>query len=302
MKRIFGWIFLFILLLGGTGLLLYPVWSDWTASRENDRQIEVFEKKTSEVSQDQDRSKQLYDAMQAYNEQIFREGQSGMTDAWDAAESEFDFRGTGLEEGVIGSITVPAMDICLPLYIGANEENLKEGAAVLSETSMPVGGENTNCVIAAHRGYAGAAMFRDIEILKPGDQVEIKNLWETLEYEVVKCIAIYPDNIDAVKIIPGEDMVTLITCHPYTKNYQRYVVYCRRSGTETQEKDSQELDRLLDYDGVDYISSEPEIEQEKWMRRIAVGAAAILFIGALIILVRQIVLMKPGRRKKRKRK
>ena len=38
MKRIFGWIFLFILLLGGTGLLLYPVWSDWTASRENDRQ------------------------------------------------------------------------------------------------------------------------------------------------------------------------------------------------------------------------------------------------------------------------
>lgn len=157
-------------------------------------------------------------------------------------------------------------------------------------------------MIAAHRGYAGAAMFRDIEILKPGDQVEIKNLWETLEYEVVKCIAIYPDNIDAVKIIPGEDMVTLITCHPYTKNYQRYVVYCQRSGTETQEKDSQELDRLLDYDGVDYVSSEPEIEQERWMRRIAVAAAAILFIGALVILVRQIVLMKPGRRKKRKRK
>lgn len=144
MKRILGWIFLFILLLGGTGLLLYPVWADWTAARENGRQIEVFEKKTSEVSQDQDRSKQLYDAMQAYNERIFREGQRGMTDAWDAAESEFDFRGTGLEEGVIGSITVPAMDICLPLYIGANEENLKEGAAVLSETSMPVGGENTN--------------------------------------------------------------------------------------------------------------------------------------------------------------
>lgn len=301
MKRILGWIFLFILLLGGTGLLLYPVWSDWTASRENDRQIEAFEEKTSEVSQDQDRSRRLYDAMQAYNERIFREGQRGMTDAWDAAESEFDFRGTGLEEGVIGSITVPAMDICLPLYIGANEENLKDGAAVLSETSMPVGGANTNCVIAAHRGYAGAAMFRDIEILKPGDRVEIKNLWETLEYEVVKCIAIYPDNIDAIKIIPGEDMVTLITCHPYTQNYQRYVVYCQRRDNGIQEQDPQELERLLDYDGVDYVSSEPEIEQEKWIRRITAGAAVVLFTASLIILVKQIVFRRSRRRKKKRK-
>ena len=78
-------------------------------------------------------------------------------------------------------------------------------------------------------------MFREIERLVPGDRVEITNLWETLSYEVVKCIVIYPDDTDAVKIIPGEDMVTLVTCHPYTENYQRYVVYCVRTDGSGEE-------------------------------------------------------------------
>ena len=129
---------------------------------------------------------------------------------------------------MIGYISIEAMGEQLPLYIGANEENMKQGAVVMGQTSMPIGGTGTNCVIAAHRGYRGIPMFQYIEVLKPGDKVEISNLWETLEYQVVKSIVISPDDIEAVKIVPGADMLTLITCHPYTKNYQRYVVYCTR--------------------------------------------------------------------------
>ena len=158
---------------------------------------------------------------------------------------------------MIGYIKIDAMNIEVPLYIGANEENLRKAAVVLSQTSMPIGGENTNCVIAAHRGgYNGQAMFRDIEVLKQGDIIEITNLWETLQYEVAKCIVITPDDIDAVKIIPGQDMVTLVTCHPYGNNYQRYVVYCTRVQDDgaADGKALTQAAQEIPFDGIDYES------------------------------------------------
>lgn len=127
-----------------------------------------------------------------------------------------------------GSVEIPRMGVELPLYLGANEENMRLGAAHLSQTSLPIGGENTNCVIAAHRGYAMAAMFRDIEAMQEGDEVIVTNLWETLTYQVVETKVILPSDTEEVLIREGRDLVTLITCHPYGHNYQRYVVYCER--------------------------------------------------------------------------
>lgn len=261
--------------------------------------------------------------MQAYNERIFREGQTGMTDAWSDVDTSFDFEGTGLADEMAGYITIPAMDVELPLYIGAGAEHLEKGAAVLAQTSMPIGGENTNCVIAAHRGYGGKAMFREIERLVPGDRVEITNLWETLSYEVVKCIVIYPDDTDAVKIIPGEDMVTLVTCHPYTENYQRYVVYCVRtdgsgeeaSGAEgngadkntveenatpgaaqTGNGEETEAGTEIPWEGVDYEPSEQKIRREKLL-----GLAGILVFSA-VYLAAVIFFAGGGKRGKKDRK
>ena len=190
---------------------------------------------------------------------------------------------------MIGYIKIDAMNIEVPLYIGANEENLRKAAVVLSQTSMPIGGENTNCVIAAHRGgYNGQAMFRDIEVLKQGDIIEITNLWETLQYEVAKCIVITPDDIDAVKIIPGQDMVTLVTCHPYGNNYQRYVVYCTRVQDDgaADGKSLTQAAQEIPFDGIDYESSSEQIQMEVMMNRIgliAFGDIALILIAGLII-------------------
>jgi sortase A len=57
------------------------------------------------------------------------------------------------------------MNVELPLYWGATSEHLAAGAAVLGQTSIPIGGVNTNSVIAGHRGYQGAPYFREIENL-----------------------------------------------------------------------------------------------------------------------------------------
>ena len=103
------------------------------------------------------------------------------------------------------------------------------GAAVLTQTSIPIGGENTNSVIAGHRGYNGASYFRYIPDLQIGDEVVITNLWETLTYRVAETKIIAPNDVDEILIQDSKDRITLLTCHPYASGgKQRYLVICDR--------------------------------------------------------------------------
>ena len=117
----------------------------------------------------------------------------------------------------------------MPIFLGATEQHMADGAAHLSQTSLPIGGENTNCVIAGHRGYNGASYFRYIDKLKVGDLVSVTNLWERLTYRVCEIKIIDPYDVTEILIQPGRELLTLLTCHPYASGgRQRYVVYCER--------------------------------------------------------------------------
>lgn len=106
---------------------------------------------------------------------------------------------------------------------------MADGAAVLSQTSIPIGGKNTNAVIAGHRGWVGASYFRYITDLEVGDEVIITNLWETMTYTVSGVRIIDPTSVDDILIREGKDMITLLTCHPYASGgKQRYLVFCER--------------------------------------------------------------------------
>ena len=99
------------------------------------------------------------------------------------------------------------------------------------QTSIPIGGENTNAVIAGHRGWGGAAYFRYITELQPGDEVIITNLWGTLTYRVAETQIIWPYEVDQILIQENRDLITLLTCHPYASGgKQRYLVICERAG------------------------------------------------------------------------
>lgn len=173
---------------------------------------------------------ELYEAMQEYNRRIYANGQSGLCDAWAYQKASFDLTSYGVEDGAIGVINIPAMDMELPIYLGATYDNMAIGAVHLSETSLPVGGVNTNCVIAAHRGWYGAPYFRYIDLLQIGDEIHVTTLWEELIYSVSEIKIIDPSDIDEVLIQKGRDMLTLLTCHPYASGGKyRYVVYCERS-------------------------------------------------------------------------
>lgn len=166
--------------------------------------------------------------LRAYNERIFAEGQEGLRDPFSYEQPAIDLAGYGFDEDMIGYLEVPRMDLRVPVYLGASEANMARGAALLGETSVPIGGPDTNAVIAGHRGMATAAMFRDIELLEPGDRVYVTNPFGELAYEVAEIEIIDPGDRGAVLIQPGRDLVTLVTCHPPPYNYQRYLVRCER--------------------------------------------------------------------------
>lgn len=126
--------------------------------------------------------------------------------------------------GVMGTIKVPKQSINLPFYHGTSEEALDSGAGHLYGTSLPVGGKSTHSVITGHRGLVEALMFTRLDEVKEGDFFYIEVMGETLGYKVDRISVILPDDTSKLKIVPGEDRVTLMTCTPYGVNTHRLLI------------------------------------------------------------------------------
>ena len=177
---------------------------------------------------------ELRQEMEQYNERIFAVGQPEMKEPGAFLTCGVDVEAYGVADGVVGVLEIPTIGVELPVLLGATDAHLSLGACVLGQTSMPIGGENTNCVLAGHRGWDSADYFRYLDKLQIGDTVRITNLWETLTYRVAERRIIAPTDSDSILIQPGRDLLTLLTCHPYASGgKQRLVVYCERVKTYT---------------------------------------------------------------------
>lgn len=208
------------------------------AAAQTEPSHETTEPEMTEAST-QSEMDMLYDTILAYNDRIYREGQASFQDPFSYEGAPLDLTQYGFASNVIGTIWIPRLEVELPLYLGATYDNLAQGAAVLGETSLPASSDNTNVAIAAHRGWNGAPMFRDIQLIQLDDKITITTPWEELVYRVCELQIITPEDTNAVLIQPGRNMITLITCHPYTQNYQRYLVKAELS-VEEQPADKQQ--------------------------------------------------------------
>ena len=126
--------------------------------------------------------------------------------------------------GVMGAIRVPRVSIDLPIYHGTSAAALASGSGHLYGTSLPVGGPSTHSVITGHRGLVEAMMFTRLDELRRGDVFYIEVMGETLAYRVDRITVIEPDDTSQLRIVPGEDRVTLMTCTPYGINTHRLLV------------------------------------------------------------------------------
>lgn len=157
---------------------------------------------------------------------------AGSTDASSASASSADAEYQGLLDsggGVMGTIRIPKISVKLPIYHGTSESALASGAGHLYGSSLPVGGKNTHAVLTGHRGLVEAAMFTRLDEMRVGDYFYIEVMGRTLGYQVDRITVIEPNDTSQLKIVPGEDRVTLMTCTPYGVNTHRLLVSATRS-------------------------------------------------------------------------
>ena len=217
-----------LLAVAGICIMLWPV---FTGHRLQNNAATAVQEFLADRDEPEQQYPELLAALQEYNHQLYAEKQRNLTDLEACETPAADLTAYGIEDEIIGVLEIPAMELIMPVYLGASDAHLAAGATVLGSTSAPIGGDSTNCVIAGHRGWRGADYFRHIDKLAVGDEVRITNLWETLTYTVADIQIIQPHEVDKIKIQQGRDLLTLLTCHPYASGgRQRYVVYCERTG------------------------------------------------------------------------
>lgn len=173
--------------------------------------------------------------------------------------------------GIMGYIMIPAINIDLPIYHGTTGAAMEKGAGHMEGTSLPVGGIGTHAVISAHSGMASAKLFTDLDKLKLGDMFFITVCNQKLAYEVDNIAVVEPTDIDLIRIDTQQDYVTLLTCTPYGVNTHRLLVSGHR--VEMAEEAIAEVEEKAKPEGSTWI--------EKYEQGILIGIA--IFLGLLLI-------------------
>ena len=142
------------------------------------------------------------------------------------------------ENGQIGTIDIPSIDCRLPIYHGSGEDMLTKGAAHLAGTAFPVGSDSARSVISAHTAYPGKIFFDRLTEVKIGDGFSVTVLGDTYSYKVVEIDTVQPDETEYLLPEKGRDLITLVTCTPYSVNTHRLLVTGERDRQpRTEEKE-----------------------------------------------------------------
>lgn len=230
MKRILINTIVGLLFLTGFGILAYPTVSDqWNTYRQN-RLISGYQEAVEQM-EPEDYTRE-WDAAYGFNDtfsrnnlygDVFGEGEEDLTatEYWKVLNIAGD--------GVMGYLSIPKINIKLAIYHSTADDVLQTGVGHLNGTKLPIGGEGTHSVLAAHRGLPSARLFTDVDQLGRGDRFYIRILDETLAYEVDQVLPMVDkDDMEtleeALQVEEGEDYVTLFTCTPYGVNSHRLLV------------------------------------------------------------------------------
>lgn len=246
-KKNFSTIILVIILLIGLSLLLYPTVSDYWNSFHQSRAIASYAETVAEIN-NIDYEKIWNDAVQYNRKWAEKENKWSMSEE-EVAEYESLLNVSG--NGIMGYIEIPDIKVSLPIYHGVDEGVLQVAIGHLQETSLPVGGKGTHCVISGHRGLPSAKLFTDLDQLVEGDIFIMRILDETLTYEVDRILIVEPEDVSALEAEEGMDYCTLVTCTPYGVNSHRLLVRGHRiENLETSNQirvtaDAQQIDPVL---------------------------------------------------------
>lgn len=224
LKKNLTTIILYLVLLIGLCLLLYPGVSDWWNSFHQSRAIASYVETIEDMNGEE--MEALLEKAREYNKRLSLKGINFQPseEEMDEYESLLDISGTG----IMGYVQIPKINVILPVYHGTDEAVLQIAAGHIAGTSLPVGGENTHSVLSGHRGLPSAKLFTDLDQIREGDIFTVNVLDQTVTYEVDQIRIVLPEDVSELRIFPEEDYCTLVTCTPYGINTHRILVRGRR--------------------------------------------------------------------------
>ncbi len=219
MKKSKVGILLVLILFAGVCIMLYPAISQYWNSKTQSRIVENYENVISSLSEE-DFTK-FFEEATAYNKALFELDDplydykkiSGYNDILNVSNV-----------GIMGYITIEKLGVELPVYHGTSSDVLNIACGHLEGTSLPVGGQNSHCVLSAHRGLPRAKLFTDLDKMECGDTFTITVLNKTITYQVDQIKVVNPDEVRNLTIEEGQDRCTLLTCTPYGVNTHRLLV------------------------------------------------------------------------------
>ena len=118
--------------------------------------INKYEKAVSKLSES--KINDIEEKAHKYNKAINNLADTGTYDE-ETIKGSYDVLQLG---DIISYINIPKIDIYLPIYDNASEEVLQVGIAHEKGTSLPVGGNNTNCVLLGHSGLTTDPLFTEL--------------------------------------------------------------------------------------------------------------------------------------------
>lgn len=261
-----------LILFLGIGMLSYPIISNYLYQNQQNELMDFYQKKVAETSPDLLQEEK--EACQRYNQSI-NDGSVILTDPFDKNQVEatthpyVDLLNVN-NDGIMGTIEIPSIDVKISIYHGTSEEVLQKGVGHLQGSSLPVGGKGTHAVLSGHTGMADKKLFTDLDQLKEGSIFYLHILDKTLAYQVNQIKVVSPEDTSDLKINSEEDYVTLVTCTPYGVNSHRLLV----RGTR------------IDYKEAKKKQSDNKEIGWSWVRDYIIAIAVCVFVILCILIVR----------------
>lgn len=169
-------------------------------------------------------SKQLFNQAKRYNQHLHENTTAIITTDKSEQNNDYESILNPNNDGMIGYIEIPKIDIKEPIYHNSDVETLEKGIGHIKGSSFPVDDSNSHTILTGHRGLPNKKIFTDLDKLTVNDCFYIHILDRVFAYRVYSIETVLPYEVENLTIENNRNLVTLVTCTPYGVNTHRLLV------------------------------------------------------------------------------
>ena len=230
-----------ILLLAGIYVGLYPILSDMNNTM--DQKDIILSYNNDIINLSDEAIAEEFAKCHAYNEKLYDKWKTSIFQYQGSKKTDEEYESLLNTRQTMGYVNIPSINVNVPIVHGTKDDDLDSSAGHLYQTSLPVGGNNTKAIIAAHTGLPSARLFSDLDKMKVGDYFYIHVLNKTLCYQVTEINICMPEEeFHYMQIEEGRDLCTLYTCTPYGINDHRLII----TGEHRESMDTTDIKNITD--------------------------------------------------------